>query len=66
VVTVPLVGCVPLQAPDAVQVCAYFALHCKVAGVPTATVLLVAASVTTGFEAAPMGPVISPTWLLAD
>jgi hypothetical protein len=63
---VPLVGCVPLQPPDAVQVSAFFALHCKVAGVPMATVLFMAASVTTGFEAALSGPVISPTWVLDD
>jgi hypothetical protein len=50
VVTLPLVGCVPLQPPDAVHVSAYFALHCKVAEVPMGTVLFVAASVTTGFE----------------
>jgi hypothetical protein len=66
VVTVPLVGCAPLQAPDAVQVSAYFALHCNVAGVPMATVLFMAASVTTGLETALLGPVNSPTWLFDD
>ena len=50
VVTLPLVGWVPLQPPDAVHVSAYFALHCRVAEVPTGTVLFMAASVTTGFD----------------
>jgi hypothetical protein len=66
VVTVPLVGCVPLQPPDAVQVSAYFALHCKVAGVPMATVLFMAASVTTGFVTTVLGPTNPLTWLLDD
>jgi len=66
VVTVPLVGCVPLHPPDALQVSAYFALHCKVAGVPMATVLFMAASVTTGFETVLLGPAFSLTWLFDD
>jgi hypothetical protein len=57
---------VPLQPPDAVQVSAYFALHCKVAGVPRATVLFIAASVTTGFDTVLFGPAISLTWLFDD
>jgi hypothetical protein len=51
VVTVPLVGWVPLHPPDAAHVCASFALHCKVAGVPMTMLLLVAASATAGFAA---------------
>jgi hypothetical protein len=34
VVTVPLVGCVPLHHRMRVQVSAYFALHCKVRACP--------------------------------
>ena len=48
---VPLVGCEPLQPPDAVQLCASFALHCKVVDVPLATLVFIAASVTDGFAA---------------
>jgi hypothetical protein len=66
VVTVPLVGCVPLHPPDAVQVSAYFALHCKVAGVPMATVLFMAASVMTGFVTTVSGPTNPLTWLFDD
>ena len=51
VVTVPLVGWEPLQPPEAVQLCASFALHCKVVEVPMATLVFVAASVTEGFAA---------------
>jgi hypothetical protein len=50
VVTVPLVGWLPLQPPDAVQVSAYLALHCKVVDVPAGTDVFMAVSVTTGFE----------------
>jgi hypothetical protein len=48
VVAVPLVGCVPLQPPEAVQDCASFALHCNVAGVPMATLLFTATRLTAG------------------
>ena len=48
-VALPLVGCVPLHPPEAVQLCASLALHCNVALVPTATLLLAAAKVTAGF-----------------
>jgi hypothetical protein len=51
VVTVPLIGWVPLHPPDAAHVCASFALQRKVAGVPMAMLLLVATSVTAGFAA---------------
>ena len=66
VVTVPVVGWVPLHPPDAVQVSAYFALHCNVAGVPMATLLFMAVSVTTGFVATLLGPINPLTWLLDD
>ena len=49
VVVVPLVGWEPLQPPDAVQLCASVALHCKVVEVPLATLVFIAASVTDGF-----------------
>ena len=62
----PLVGCVPLHPPDAVQVSAYFALHCKVAGVHMATVLFMAASVMTGFVTTVSGPTNPLTCLLFD
>jgi len=48
VVVVPLVGWVPLQPPDAAQVCAFFAFHCNVAAVPMATLLSAATRVTAG------------------
>jgi hypothetical protein len=51
VVTVPVVGWVPLHPPDAAQVCASFALQRNVAGVPLVMLLFVATSVTAGFAA---------------
>jgi hypothetical protein len=45
---VPLVGCVPVQSPEAVQVCASLAVHCSVAGVFMATSLATATSETVG------------------
>jgi hypothetical protein len=51
VVTVPLVGWVPLHPPEAAHVCASFALQRNVAGVPMAMLLFVATSVTAGFAA---------------
>ena len=51
VVMVPLVGCEPLQPPDAVQLCASCALHCNVVDVPLATLVFIAASVMDGFAA---------------
>jgi hypothetical protein len=50
VVVLPLVGWVPVHPPDAVQLCASVVLHCKVAAVPMATLFLIAAKVTAGFE----------------
>jgi hypothetical protein len=44
----PLVGWTPLQPPDAVQLCALVAFHCKVTERPMATVLVLGARVTTG------------------
>ena len=49
VVIVPLVGCAPLQPPEAVQDCASVALHCKVVEVPLMTLLFLAARVIAGF-----------------
>jgi hypothetical protein len=48
VVVVPLVGSEPIQPPEAVQDCASRALHCKVAGVPMATLLFTATMDTAG------------------
>jgi len=48
----PLVGCVPLQPPDAVQVCALLALQVNVALSPIGTVLGVNCSWMAGFPAA--------------
>jgi hypothetical protein len=53
VVALPLTGCVPVQPPEAEQVCASLALHCKVAFWPTAMLLLAAAKVIAGFALAP-------------
>jgi hypothetical protein len=39
---------VPLQPPDAVQVVALVALHCRVTDAPTATVLSLALKLTNG------------------
>jgi hypothetical protein len=55
VVAVPLVGWVPAQPPEAVQVCASVALHCNVAAVPMVTLLFVATSVTAGCAVPPAG-----------
>jgi hypothetical protein len=62
VVTVPLVGWVPLHPPDAAQVCASFALHCNVAGVPMAMLPFVATSVTAGFAALPAAGFARADW----
>jgi hypothetical protein len=51
VAVVPLVGRVPLHPPEAAQDCASLAVHCKVAAVPLATLLLVATRETSGFAA---------------
>lgn len=48
VVTLPLVGWAPVHPPDAVQVWASFALHCNLAGVPIATLLVFAVRATAG------------------
>ena len=45
---VPVVASVPLQPPDAVQVVALVALHCRVTDAPTATVLSLALKLTNG------------------
>jgi hypothetical protein len=62
VVAVPLVGWVPLHPPDAAQVCASFALHCSVARVPMATLLLVATRVTAGFAALVLAGSVPVVW----
>jgi hypothetical protein len=49
VVTVPLVGCGPVQPPEAMQVCASWAFHCKVVAVCRGTLVLSATNVTAGF-----------------
>ncbi len=50
VVSVPLIGCGPVQPPEAMQLCALTALHCKVVAVPLATLLFFAIRVTVGFD----------------
>jgi hypothetical protein len=62
VVTVPLVGWVPLHPPDAAHDCASFALHCNVARVPMTMLLFVAASVTAGFAAALAAGSVGAVW----
>ena len=62
---VPLVGWVPAQPPEAVQVCASVALHCKVAAVPMATLLFVATRVTAGCAMPPAG-FVADVWLEED
>jgi hypothetical protein len=49
----PLVGWAPLHPPEAVQLCASVALHCRVAAVPMTTLVFVAARVTTGIAVPP-------------
>ena len=65
-VTVPLVGWVPLHPPDAAQVCASCAVQRNVAGVPMAMLLFVATSVTAGFAALLTAGSESVVWLEAD
>jgi hypothetical protein len=48
VVTVPLVGCLPLQPPVAVQLCALLTFHVSVATLPGSTVDLATANVIEG------------------
>jgi hypothetical protein len=48
VVTLPLVGCVPVQPPEAAQDCTPWALHCRVVAVPAATLLFTATIDTAG------------------
>jgi len=50
--SVPLVDCVPLHPPEAVQLAALLAFHFKVTGSPCVTVLGVNCRVTMGFAAA--------------
>jgi len=63
VVMVPLVGWLPLQPPEAVQLCASLALHCKVVDVPLATLVFIAASVTDGFASLVPGELKVPVKL---
>ena len=66
VLCVPLVGRVPLHPPEAVQLCAFCALHCKVVAVPMTTLLLVGTSVTAGIATLlPIEPV-GVVWTDAD
>jgi hypothetical protein len=51
VVAVPLIDLVPLQPPEAAQLCASVALHCKVVALPAGTLWLLATSVTAGMAA---------------
>jgi hypothetical protein len=62
VVTVPLVGWLPLHPPDAAHVCAFFALHCNVAGVPMTMLLFVATSVTAGVAAPLAAGSVTAVW----
>jgi hypothetical protein len=62
VVAVPLIGWEPLHPPDAVQVCAAFALHCNVVAVPLVTLLLAATRVTAGFAAAVPAGSVTVVW----
>jgi hypothetical protein len=55
VVAVPLIGWLPLQPPEAMQLCAAVAFHCRVAAVPRAMLLLTATKETTGFAASVTG-----------
>jgi hypothetical protein len=65
VVVVPLIGCVPLQPPEAEHTCAFVAFHLSVAGVPGGTLGLIAWRVTAGFTTLP-GELESTVWLLAE
>jgi hypothetical protein len=51
VAALPLVARVPLHPPEAAQLCAFCALHCKVVAVPMTTLLLAGTSVTAGSAA---------------
>jgi hypothetical protein len=60
VVAVPLVGCEPVQPPDATHVCASWAFHCNVAAVCIGTLVLSATNVTAGFAVlTPAGSVLT-------
>ena len=48
VVIVPVVGWVPLQPPDAAQLLAWEASHCKVTEAPIVTLVSLALSTTDG------------------
>jgi hypothetical protein len=50
VVTVPEVGWLPLQPPEAMQDCAFAEVHFKVAGLPTATAAVAAVKLKVGIE----------------
>lgn len=66
VVALPLVGCVPLQPPEAEQDCASCACHCRVVAMPMGTLFWVAASVTAGFcVVTEVGSVVA-VWPFAD
>jgi hypothetical protein len=65
-VAVPLVGCGPVQPPDATQVCAFWALHCNVAAVCMATLFLSATNVTAGFPLLTLAGSVSTVSLLDE
>jgi hypothetical protein len=65
VVVVPLIGCVPLQPPEAEQVCALVALHFSVAGVPGSTLALIASNERAGLTTLP-AVLLSRVSLLAE
>ena len=48
VAIVPDGGCVPLQPPEASQLCTFAAFHCKVTGVPISTLLSLAFRLRVG------------------
>ena len=65
VVAVPLVGSVPFHPPDAEQLCASLALHCKTVEVPIGTLVFVAVRVTAGFTLEPAQAILV-VWLVAE
>jgi hypothetical protein len=66
VVAVPLVGCGPVQPPEAIQVCASWVFHCNVAAVCIGTLFLSATKVTAGFPLATLAASVFTVSLLDE
>ena len=56
----------PVQPPEAAQLCASVALHCRVVDVPMATLVFIAVNVTVGFASGVTPGIVKLVVLLDD